>query len=132
MERFNGQAGEVPRVSAKKYQEMTDMGCQRMPYFLNPQSFVHRVKYFYENEVIAPTLLRWKEGQTGDQLVDANMRELKATGFMSNRGRQNVVTWTLSNTAPQSKGYLMNWFRVGRLDVNRLSYWSANHVDQNY
>eukprot|EP00438_Fugacium_kawagutii_P028726 Skav229200 [mRNA] locus=scaffold1004:522999:533716:- [translate_table: standard] len=38
---------------------------------------------------------RWKEGQTGDQLVDANMRELKATGFMSNRGRQNVATQTV-------------------------------------
>ena len=26
-------------------------------------------------------------------LVDANMRELKATGFMSNRGRQNVASY---------------------------------------
>ena len=25
-------------------------------------------------------------------LVDANMRELAATGFMSNRGRQNVAS----------------------------------------
>lgn len=36
-----------------------------------------------------PSLLRrWKEGQTGMPLVDANMRELMHTGFMSNRGRQ--------------------------------------------
>ena len=36
---------------------------------------------------------RWKDGMTGWPLVDANMRELKATGFMSNRGRQNVASF---------------------------------------
>lgn len=35
----------------------------------------------------------WKEGKTGWPLVDANMRELNATGFMSNRGRQNVASF---------------------------------------
>jgi deoxyribodipyrimidine photo-lyase len=35
----------------------------------------------------------WKEGKTGYPLVDANMRELRATGFMSNRGRQNVASY---------------------------------------
>ena len=41
-----------------------------------------------------PQLLeRWKEGRTGMPLVDANMRELAATGFMSNRGRQNVASY---------------------------------------
>lgn len=37
-------------------------------------------------------LQAWKEGRTGWPLVDANMRELQATGFMSNRGRQNVAS----------------------------------------
>jgi deoxyribodipyrimidine photo-lyase len=32
----------------------------------------------------------WREGRTGYPFIDANMRELKATGFMSNRGRQVV------------------------------------------
>ena len=36
---------------------------------------------------------RWKDGQTGRPLVDACMRELAATGFMSNRGRQNVASY---------------------------------------
>ena len=36
---------------------------------------------------------KWKNGQTGWPFVDANMRELKATGFMSNRGRQNVSSF---------------------------------------
>jgi deoxyribodipyrimidine photo-lyase len=37
----------------------------------------------------------WKEGRTGLPLVDANMRELAATGFMSNRGRQNVASYLI-------------------------------------
>jgi deoxyribodipyrimidine photo-lyase len=36
---------------------------------------------------------RWADGRTGDAFVDANMRELTATGFMSNRGRQNVASY---------------------------------------
>lgn len=35
----------------------------------------------------------WIDGKTGDDFVDANMRELKLTGFMSNRGRQNVASY---------------------------------------
>ncbi|XP_064599699.1 cryptochrome DASH-like [Liolophura sinensis] len=35
----------------------------------------------------------WKDGRTGVPYVDANMRELKVTGFMSNRGRQNVASY---------------------------------------
>ena len=38
-------------------------------------------------------LQAWIEGRTGFPLVDANMRELAATGFMSNRGRQNVASF---------------------------------------
>ncbi|ESP04181.1 hypothetical protein LOTGIDRAFT_224047 [Lottia gigantea] len=37
--------------------------------------------------------IAWKEGRTGVPYVDANMRELAATGFMSNRGRQNVASF---------------------------------------
>jgi deoxyribodipyrimidine photo-lyase len=36
---------------------------------------------------------RWSTGTTGLPLVDANMRELLATGWMSNRGRQNVASY---------------------------------------
>ncbi|MFN0049217.1 MAG: DASH family cryptochrome [Cytophagales bacterium] len=35
----------------------------------------------------------WKTGKTGETFVDANMRELAQTGFMSNRGRQNVASY---------------------------------------
>ncbi|MEY4602903.1 MAG: hypothetical protein RIT43_195, partial [Bacteroidota bacterium] len=40
-------------------------------------------------------LQRWINGTTGDAFVDANMRELKQTGFMSNRGRQNVASYLI-------------------------------------
>jgi deoxyribodipyrimidine photo-lyase len=40
---------------------------------------------------------RWMRGMTGIPFVDANMRELAATGFMSNRGRQNVASYLAKN-----------------------------------
>ncbi|WP_338738203.1 DASH family cryptochrome [Haloplanus salilacus] len=36
---------------------------------------------------------RWKRGETGIPFVDATMRELNATGYMSNRGRQNAASF---------------------------------------
>ncbi|MEO0537959.1 MAG: DASH family cryptochrome [Cyanobacteria bacterium P01_A01_bin.123] len=39
----------------------------------------------------------WRQGKTGFPLVDANMRELATTGFMSNRGRQNVASFLTKN-----------------------------------
>ena len=36
---------------------------------------------------------RWTDGETGLPFVDANMRELNETGYMSNRGRQNVASF---------------------------------------
>jgi deoxyribodipyrimidine photo-lyase len=38
-------------------------------------------------------LEKWIHGTTGQDFVDANMLELKLTGFMSNRGRQNVASY---------------------------------------
>ncbi|KAF8706119.1 DNA photolyase, partial [Rhizoctonia solani] len=38
-------------------------------------------------------LRAWFEGRTGVPFVDACMRELTATGYMSNRGRQNVASY---------------------------------------
>lgn len=35
----------------------------------------------------------WRTGNTGIPFVDANMREIMATGWMSNRGRQNVASF---------------------------------------
>lgn len=35
----------------------------------------------------------WKNGRTGYPFIDANMRELKHSGWMSNRGRQVVASF---------------------------------------
>ncbi|KAB1198857.1 MULTISPECIES: DASH family cryptochrome [Haloferax] len=40
---------------------------------------------------------RWATGETGIPFVDANMRELNATGYMSNRGRQNAASFLANN-----------------------------------
>ncbi len=39
----------------------------------------------------------WQEGRTGVPFIDANMREIANTGFMSNRGRQNVASFLVKD-----------------------------------
>jgi deoxyribodipyrimidine photo-lyase len=36
---------------------------------------------------------KWCKGETGYPFIDANMKELNETGYMSNRGRQNVASF---------------------------------------
>ena len=40
---------------------------------------------------------QWINGRTADDFVNANMIELKQTGWMSNRGRQNVASYLAKN-----------------------------------
>ena len=42
-------------------------------------------------------LQKWIDGKTGIPFIDANMLELKHTGFMSNRGRQNVASFLVKD-----------------------------------
>ena len=64
----------------------------------------------------------WKEGRTGVPFIDANMREIAATGFMSNRGRQNVASFLV-------KDLHVNWqmgaeyFESILLDYDPASNW---------
>lgn len=39
----------------------------------------------------------WAQGRTGVPFIDANMTELNETGFMSNRGRQNVGSFLVKD-----------------------------------
>ena len=48
---------------------------------------------------------QWIQGETKDDFVNANMIELRETGFMSNRGRQNVASYF-------AKELLLDW-RIG-------------------
>src|SRR5690606_34960642 len=52
---------------------------------LKDQTFYH-----VPNEICVE---KWKNGETGIPFIDANMRELNQTGWMSNRGRQNVASF---------------------------------------
>ncbi len=65
---------------------------------------------------------KWKNGSTGVPFIDANMREINATGFMSNRGRQNVASFLV-------KDLKVNWtwgasyFESRLIDYDVCSNW---------
>jgi deoxyribodipyrimidine photo-lyase len=57
----------------------------------------------------------WKNGTTQEPFVNANMIELQQTGWMSNRGRQNVASYF-------AKNLLLDW-RIG------AAYFEAMLID---
>lgn len=65
---------------------------------------------------------QWCQGQTGVPFIDANMTELNQTGYMSNRGRQNVANYL-------SKGLGIDWrwgaayFESLLIDYDVTSNW---------
>ena len=63
------------------------------------------------------TLRKWMSGNTGDPFVDANMRELLFTGWMSNRGRQNVASY-LVHQLKQDWRKGAAWFEALLLDYD--------------
>lgn len=65
---------------------------------------------------------RWTQGRTGMPLVDANMRELSATGFMSNRGRQVVASYLVSDLQ-QDWRHGAAWFEEHLIDYDPASNW---------
>jgi deoxyribodipyrimidine photo-lyase len=65
---------------------------------------------------------RWREGTTGYPLVDANMRELATTGFMSNRGRQNVASFLTKNLGIDWR-MGAEWFESLLIDYDVCSNW---------
>jgi deoxyribodipyrimidine photo-lyase len=64
----------------------------------------------------------WKEGKTGYPLVDANMREIGNTGFMSNRGRQNVASFLTKNLGIDWR-MGAEWFESLLIDYDVCSNW---------
>jgi len=64
----------------------------------------------------------WREGKTGYPLVDANMREIAATGFMSNRGRQNVASFLTKNLGIDWR-MGAEWFESLLVDYDVCSNW---------
>lgn len=64
----------------------------------------------------------WCLGRTGMPLVDANMRELAATGFMSSRGRQVVASY-LIHDLQQDWRHGAAWFEEHLIDHDPASNW---------
>lgn len=69
-----------------------------------------------------PRFELWREGRTGFPLVDANLRELAATGFMSNRGRQNVASFLTKNLGIDWR-MGAEWFESQLIDYDPCSNW---------
>jgi deoxyribodipyrimidine photo-lyase len=67
-------------------------------------------------------LQTWIDGKTGIEFIDANMCELKFTGFMSNRGRQNVASF-LCNDLKLDWRYGAAYFEQQLIDYDVSSNW---------
>jgi deoxyribodipyrimidine photo-lyase len=67
-------------------------------------------------------LQEWIDGKTGVDFVDANMKELKLTGFMSNRGRQNVASY-LCNDLKLDWRFGAAYFEQQLIDYDVCSNW---------
>jgi deoxyribodipyrimidine photo-lyase len=65
---------------------------------------------------------KWANGETGVDFVDANMHELNATGFMSNRGRQNVASF-LSKDMGIDWTWGASYFESKLIDYDVCSNW---------
>jgi deoxyribodipyrimidine photo-lyase len=78
-----------------------------------------RVKENYKPRV-TKEFEAWKNGATGVDFVDAAMRELAATGYTSNRARQNVGSFLVHNLKqPWYAGAL--WFESVLIDYDVYS-----------
>ncbi|KAL2652281.1 hypothetical protein R1flu_020409 [Riccia fluitans] len=62
----------------------------------------------------------WRDGKTGYPLIDANMKELAATGFMSNRGRQIVCSFLVRDMGLDWR-LGAEWFETCLLDYDPCS-----------
>lgn len=71
----------------------------------------------------AKAFQRWIEGSTGDDLVDAGMRELNATGFSSNRARQNIASYLIHDLGLDWR-YGAAYFESQLIDYDVASNWA--------
>ena len=68
----------------------------------------------------AETFRRWTHSETGEPLIDAAMRELKTTGYLSNRLRQQVASYWLHELAGDWR-VAAAWFESQLLDYDVYS-----------
>jgi deoxyribodipyrimidine photo-lyase len=66
--------------------------------------------------------VKWQQGQTGYRIVDACMRQLLETGYMSNRGRQLVASCFVHELG-QDWRYGAKYFEYQLIDFDVASNW---------
>ena len=66
---------------------------------------------------------RWVDGQTGDDFVNAGMRELAETGYSSNRARQNLASYLIHDLGIDWR-YGAAYFESQLLDYDPASNWA--------
>lgn len=89
-------------------------------------------RFFYKNglknsdsstsKIDFQKLHNWIEGKTSVDFIDANMIELKLTGFMSNRGRQNAASYLCNDLAIDWR-YGAAYFEQQLIDYDVCSNW---------
>jgi len=92
----------------------------------------HRHQFFLQTGIKSDELItnshneellyKWINSQTGNDFIDANMLELKLTGYMSNRGRQNVASY-LCNDLKLDWRYGAAYFEQQLIDYDVCSNW---------
>lgn len=65
---------------------------------------------------------QWRFGETGEAFVDANMKELLLTGYMSNRGRQNAASYLMHDMGVKWT-WGAKWFENRLIDYDPSSNW---------
>ncbi len=65
---------------------------------------------------------RWKKGETSSDFVNAFMRQLKQTGWMSNRGRQIVASYFINQLGLDWR-YGAAWFEEQLIDYDPANNW---------
>jgi deoxyribodipyrimidine photo-lyase len=65
---------------------------------------------------------KWKNARTGQPFIDANMKELALTGFMSNRGRQNVASYLVKDLKVEWR-WGATYFESQLIDYDVASNW---------
>ncbi|MBF2054798.1 MAG: DASH family cryptochrome [Candidatus Sericytochromatia bacterium] len=70
----------------------------------------------------ADLLQRWRDGQTADNFINAGMRELQATGYLSNRLRQNVASYLVHHLKQDWRAGA-RWFEHCLIDYDPCSNW---------
>lgn len=132
--------------------------------FMKFYAYVHGRRIFYKNPIrykeasSSNSSLKWSKdmalfekwcnGETGYPFIDANMKELKETGYMSNRGRQNVasflakdaqILWTMGAEYFENTlidyDCAVNWYMwrwCSGVGDSRSTEWHFNNVKQAY